>query len=232
MMKVWIPCLLLLLGIPSLKADRDITVVSDLSLQGRKFPITDKNHPQYYQPLIGGFHFYGDPIPGLKPIPTIAVVKAVARELAKENYLVMSIEHPKADILLDITWGVITPDSDTDSVKNQIERFNLVLGHTITSVMPPESFNRSQYLDAAFDERYFIVLTAYDADKYTKTKKRVALWQTKMSIPLSGIEFTDIIDRLVASGAPYFGKETASHPALTPITPQGKVEVGNPTVKP
>lgn len=231
-MKARILCLLLILGLPILKADRDITVVSDLSLEGRSFNPPTKNHPQYYQPLIGGFHFYGDPIPGLKPIPTITIVKAVAQQLAKANFLVISLEHPKADILLDISWGVITPVSDVDHVKNQIERYNLVLGHTITSVMPPESFNHSQYLDAAFDERYFVVLTAYDADKYTKTKKRVALWQTKMSVPLSGIEFTDIIDRLIASGGPYFGKETASHPSLTPITPEGKVDLGNPTVKP
>jgi hypothetical protein len=47
-----------------------------------------------------------------------------------------------------------------------------------------------------------------------------------------GIEFKDIFDRLVASRAPYFNKETVSHRALTLITPQGKIDVGNPTVKP
>jgi hypothetical protein len=125
---------------------------------------------------------------------------------------------------------------------------DLVLGHTLTSVMPVESSNREAYMEGVREGRFFVILTAFDPIAYAKAKqaneakgshKRVdlgpgsgiGLWQTKMSIRTAGVAFSDVLDKMVKAGSPAFGMETENHPQLIPIVPGGHVEVGTDVVK-
>lgn len=213
-------------------ADRDVTVIVDMTKDGRKLPVADPAHVQYYQPLIGGYKELGDPIPGLVRPSVHDVVHIVATELLKRGYHVIDGAHPKPDILLDISWGVLTPTEDDDNVHNKIERYNLVMGHTIANVMPVESYQRGVYLDAANDERYFIILSAYGPPASPQDKKRINLWQAKMSVPMGGVNFDQVMTKMVQAGAPSFGIETNGHPKIVDIVPDGQVSIGKLEVKP
>lgn len=258
-----------LLILPGLvRAAADVTVVVDLSPEGRKVAHPTPDHPSYYKPTMGTYQEMGGLVAGEKPPSVHAMVHVVATELAKQGYLV-ALSHPP-DLVIDISWGTINlagqgsmsangnigiglsaqgtgnigtnvdslglpaptgPLISGDDIHAQNQMLALVLGHTVTNVMSPESAGHSELLEAANDDRYFVVVTAYDFSAWESQHRRVVLWKAKMSVPKEGYFFDDILDSLVKAGGPSFGRETINHPRLEPLVPNGHVEIGTPTVK-
>ncbi len=56
----------------------------------------------------------------------------------------------------------------------------------------------------AEEERYFVILVAYDA-RALRDKKKVALWVTRMSLRASGVNFPIALDRMSSVGAFFHG---------------------------
>lgn len=114
---------------------------------------------------------------------------------------------------------------------NQDQMLGLVGGNTLNHMAA--DFQREDTLQAAEEDRYFISVTAFDYNVYASTRKKVVLWQAKISTPSQGIDkFSDVNAALVTAGAPSFGRETRL-PVVVHLhqTPDGKVEVGPLTVK-
>lgn len=79
------------------------------------------------------------------------------------------------------------------------------------------------------EERYFVIVIAYDARALREGRKR-RLWTTRASIRAAGINFAGALDRLSATAAAYHGSpqtelllENSRH---RPRVRDGKVEVG------
>ena len=76
-------------------------------------------------------------------------------------------------------------------------------------------------------DRYFVVMMAYDFQKLWKDKKKKLLWVTRISIRQRGNEFGKVLPSMVQYASDYFGRD--SHGLLRREIREGRVEVGEPT---
>lgn len=207
-------------------AQADVTVVVDMSPEGREVGHPSSQAPAYYLPVMRGYQDYG---PAQKELylPTAHdIVHAVAPELAKEGYLATG-DPAQASLIIDISWGRIGP-TDIPSDYNQHLRYALSLGKTAFNVMTPESFGHDEFMEATEEERYFIIVTAYDLRAWERRHEHVILWKAKMGIPISGVLFPDVVSALAKAGGLHFGRETVNHPSLVadPTLPDGHIDIG------
>ena len=80
------------------------------------------------------------------------------------------------------------------------------------------------------EERYFIILVAYDGAALREGKKR-QVWTTRMSIRNSGVNFPTAVDRMSNAGALYHGKRLNGVALEVPVTERkAKVEIGESRV--
>jgi hypothetical protein len=113
---------------------------------------------------------------------------------------------------------------------NASQMLGLVAGHTLdNNDISPRA---EPLIERAMVNRYFAMLSAYDFNAFKKSGKKVLLWQAKMSTPSDRVvEFANILSALVTAGGPHFGRETSWPEAvLFPVTPDGKVIIGEPQV--
>lgn len=242
---------LVVLGFPlALLADnRPVTVVTDMTQQGRRGPKPSSGHPLYYAPHMRGYQEIGSKVAGEKQPDAHAMAHVVAEELAHEGYFVADAHHTP-DLFLSIAWGRISPSSDVvDQGVNQVDDFGtdgtaglpddrvstlemaIVLGHTAVNLMALETPGHRQFMEMVNESRYYIIVSAFDAKAYQQTHKKQLLWTTKMSVPTGADYFPELVAGMVKAGGPAFGKETNNHPAVISIIPEGTVHVGTPTVK-
>jgi hypothetical protein len=74
------------------------------------------------------------------------------------------------------------------------------------------------------EDRYFVVLMAFDYQKLVKDKKQKFLWEVRFSIREHGTAFDSRLAGMAAQAAEYFGRDSGGlkHVDL----PEGKVEIG------
>lgn len=87
------------------------------------------------------------------------------------------------------------------------------------------------YNDLASDveeDRYFVILAAYDFRRAWKQKQLKLLWVTRVSIRAHGNRFDQDVEAMVRSASHYFGQTSPG--LLRQRVPEGKVEVGEPKV--
>jgi hypothetical protein len=74
------------------------------------------------------------------------------------------------------------------------------------------------------EDRYFVVLTAFDYQKLVKEKKSKFLWEVRFSIREHSNQFDRRLAAMIALASDYFGRDSAGlqHVAV----PEGKVEIG------
>jgi hypothetical protein len=80
------------------------------------------------------------------------------------------------------------------------------------------------------EERYFVILMAYDYRAMTKGAKPRLLWTTRISIRSPGNSFTAALPAMSRVAADYFGRDIDGLKIEKPGAPEGKVEVGVPKV--
>ncbi|HVS54086.1 MAG TPA: hypothetical protein VHD62_17150 [Opitutaceae bacterium] len=92
------------------------------------------------------------------------------------------------------------------------------------------SDDMARMVDELFSSSYFVVATAYDYAELAKGH-RVVLWRTKMTVNSLGVDMKESLPPLVASAAPYLGRETVDPVVISKrIDRTGNVEIGTPTV--
>lgn len=75
------------------------------------------------------------------------------------------------------------------------------------------------------EERYFIILEAYDGPRLRDGKK-YRVWHSRLSIRAAGVNFRIALDRMSAAGAQSFGTRSEGLTFEYPTARQGTVEVG------
>jgi hypothetical protein len=217
----------------------EVNVNVTLSDAGRKLTPPTRAQPAYYYPVVAGWQEKGAVVAGEKPPPRLTVVHELAKALAGQGYLVVDAKTPPPTLLLVLHWGYMNPQIDDLSTDpgspqkiffNEKQMVGLVGGGTLGNL--DLSFERESVMQGAEDDRYFIIVSAYDFADAMK-KKKTLLWQARMSTPSAGLTMADVIVPLVKNGAPLFGRETLRPKwVTTPVGPEGKVEVGTPSVVP
>jgi hypothetical protein len=87
-------------------------------------------------------------------------------------------------------------------------------------------------IDELFSSSFFVIASAYDYDALAKGQRRL-LWRTKMTVNSLGVNMVESIPPLIASAAPFLGRETPDPVVVTKrITRGGDVQIGTPVVVP
>jgi hypothetical protein len=87
----------------------------------------------------------------------------------------------------------------------------------------------SEEMSMRFDlaqERYFVVLMAYDNQLRLREKKSKILWVTRLSVRSVGNDFTEALANLTSVGSDVFGKQVDSLLMVDPAAPRGTVTLG------
>jgi hypothetical protein len=100
----------------------------------------------------------------------------------------------------------------------------LIAGQKAGDLYP--NFDR-EIIDATYEDRYFVLIAAYDLKEYEEHKQKKLLWVTRMSTPMSKTTLEDVAPMLIAQGGPLFGRESGHPRALVvPEAKKGSVETG------
>lgn len=86
-------------------------------------------------------------------------------------------------------------------------------------------FRQRDLLDEIEENRYFVVLMAYDFQLLTKEKKHKLLWETRFSIREHRHDFSQQLAGMAESASKYFGQDT--HGILRKPLPEGHVTLGD-----
>ena len=89
-------------------------------------------------------------------------------------------------------------------------------------------FRERDLIDEIEDNRYFVVLMAYDFPLMWKQKKHKLLWETRYSIRQWHNDFDKQLLAMTEYASQYFGQDTKG--LIRKPIPEGKVEVGEPKV--
>jgi hypothetical protein len=217
--------------------DTDVNVVVDMTEAGRKITPPTKGSPAFYYPVLAGYRESGSLVAGEESPPPTPVAKLLAKALAAQHYFVVGTKTPPPSIILVFHWGYMNPQiddiGDTENPQqlfwNQREMLALVAGNTLGNV-GPFGFQRDDILQASREDRYFVIVSAYDFEA-AKTKKKILLWQAKMSTPSNRVSLAEVISSMITAGGPRFGRETKLPESVTaPLAKEGTVEIGTPTV--
>ena len=170
-----------------------------------------------------------------------ANAKASSRPGETSPATVRALSPPPA-LLLVFSWGSLRPeklDAGADftfnappSVLNQNQMIGLTAGKNFDSIV--DFGTRTEEIwDGVQDDRFYVMVSAYDFEAYNQKHKKVLLWVTKMSLPAADVTMAEVLPALIKVGGPLFGRETIGPKVVdVPNVREGRVEVGTPTVVP
>jgi hypothetical protein len=93
------------------------------------------------------------------------------------------------------------------------------------------STEMARLVDELFSSSYFVTASAYDYAELAKGRRRL-LWRTKMTVNSLGVGMGESVPSLIASAAPYFGREMSDPIVISKrISREGQVDIGTATVQ-
>ncbi len=232
----------------------DYTVISERTDAGRKLSPVSPDMPAYYVAFSAGFRQIGDTYYGEKTLTPDSVERLLAKSLKTNGYLPSDGPAHPPSLLIIYSWGSHNRETLTES-PTEIEgsmldaaalvggdRFAQRMGKMIqeTDEMsgPPElvSFANPIHLFSlsgpkhdfmltqALGDLYFVVASAYDYQS-AASNQRILLWRSRMTVSSAGVNQERTLPALIASAAPYFGRDMAE-PEVFMQRREGHVEVG------
>lgn len=188
-----------------------VIVVGDVTAEGQKLELPSAGHPTYYFPVVVGDREMGASVAGEKMPVKNEVLHTLAMALAKQHYLVMDAAHPPEQLMI-FWWGSMNPEiqgfgsgDPTEQVFfNEREMLALVGAYKAGRLA---TRNQEELRTAARDDRYFVILMAFDYAAARQRQKKL-LWMAKMSTAAVGTDLPSVIPALAASGRPAFGRDT------------------------
>jgi hypothetical protein len=223
-----------------------MVVAAERTDQAAKPALPTPDHPAYYVAYDAGYIEAGDPVGGEEPAPAAAVAQALRGTLASQNYLPASAP----SLLIVYHWGVIRPDShqirDTFNIQpnlkarialvatsrqaGEIENFLLErrMGRISPAFRVPNFLPGPErdLLDLAQDDRYFVIVSAYDYAALTRRETKL-LWRLKVSTRSPGESMAEALPALLSGGAPYLGRNLNDTQTLkAPLFPAALAATG------
>jgi hypothetical protein len=221
----------------------DMTVFTEMTADGRKLPRPTADKPVYYVAQPEGFQEEGMSIAGDVPPPPAHMDYFVRRALASSHYRSVPSPEVRPTLLIKYRWGTNNSVQGAESEDFQkffegdtIDRARMVGGRKLVQEIRRRSDHGSSFLDdddtfrylqdQATNSCYFVVLLAFDYEAMMQGERRL-YWRTNMTVGTEGVSLRETLPPLIASAAPFFGRETAE-PAITTraLRGRGKVEVG------
>jgi hypothetical protein len=209
------------------KIPADVLVVADAaSTEAAENLRPEPGRPIYYIILGGVAADLGSPWAGDHPPDPQLVRTEVIKTLATQGYIETKVGGPVPQIVLVLSWGQAnlaldeftsseddpTASADQPAVTdvtttvayNAREMGNLIgLGKANRKQLSGSEVE--QLNDAYRSDRYYIMVAALDAQALRK-KVRKFVWRTRMSIDAHREDFTQNLQAMLSSAAPYFGR--------------------------
>jgi hypothetical protein len=174
---------------------------------------------------------------------TFAEVAGVVEQALSPRHYIPTPDPKKAALLIVVFWGRTTGTNSFSGVtdgaaRDLINRQNAVLlGFDAEGHLFDSGFNdttnmmanirrqvHSATLDAVEDDRYIVILEAFDFQKIWKQKVAVRLWETRFSLSQRHNDFRSDLPRMAQAAEHFFG--TDSHGIAYQSVPEGQVEIG------
>jgi len=226
-----------------------VNVNVTLTEEGKKIDRPTLERPAYYRTLVIGYREEGKVDAGEKPPAVDKVVSLLSKALVQEGYVESkSGKTPSPSLLLCYHWGTANPNITRvegidpqsgkvvklDTFLNQDNMIALVSGGRGKLPTEPLDVNDKNAQQEATEERYFVIVTAYDYHTAVVEKKKKLLWIARISAPsVKAASLEAGLPSLIDTAAPFFGREAMPPQHLSvPVMREGKVDVGTPTVRP
>ena len=131
----------------------------------------------------------------------------------------------------EVTTAVAAVQAENRIRENVDQRNAMMLGYDSWWGATSDAQNGSaleirkqDMLNELEENRYFVVLMAYDFQLMWKQKKPKLLWETRFSVSEHHNEFDKQLEAMAAFASKYFGQD--SHGLRHDLVPEGHVEVG------
>jgi hypothetical protein len=235
----------------------EMTVITEMTAEGRKLPPVTPAHPAYYDAEPTGDLQMGGVVAHEQTMPPDAVAPLLVHGLAVNGYQPAQRPAHPPSLLIFYLWGThnaLDPDiakiAPYQLMRNVLDRAMLVGGKEFADEVaqviqesqdsplgpPPVQLfimrkkDNERLLNQALGDVFYVVASAYDYASVAKGKPTL-LWRTRMTVGSQGVWMKNAIPAVVATAGPYFGKEmTESVVVHQKVIPQGKVDVGQPRV--
>jgi len=230
-----------------LNPEFNMTVVTEMTDYGRMMRPVSPEQPMYYVAQAGGFRQLGETVGGEKSPAAADLERTLKKSLAANGYLPVAEEGQRPTLVLIYTWGSHDAvDRETARMFPELarryilERSMLIGGRSFTTGLGRtmefgesilDRTQKQEYLTyQAANDCYFVIASAYDYAALARGERKL-LWRTKMTVNAQGLSMTESLPPLIATAAPFLGRETAEPEIISKrIFRKGHVEIGIPTV--
>jgi hypothetical protein len=168
------------------------------------------------------------------------VIKTLAIPLARQNY-VPATDAKHTDLLILVYWG--STNGSNSSMLTMYDKWNVwspaldsqdvlnarLLGYT-SKLQQAYDLSYMSFAQDIFQEirenRYFVVMQAFDFPVLWKEHKQKLLWETRFSISEQGNAFDEQLAGMAQRASQFFGNGNGK--LVRRAFPKGRVEVGVP----
>ncbi len=222
------------------------TIITEVTKEGKKLPVTSREQPAYFVAHSGGYREMGD-FYGQPTLPA-ETVEAVLVRVPRGQWLPAGRcrSSPLAPDHLQL--GRAQPAAERGRVadrseRNALESAALVGGDQMVQIIKREwesehltgfadpinlyrlsSSTHDFMLNQVNDSMYFVIASAYSYPDLL-AKRRVLLWRSRMTVASAGVGQAQSLPVLIMNAAPYFGREM-DEPVVTHRRQEGRVDIG------
>ena len=232
-----------------------LTVMTDMTEEGRARPVPSAQAPTYYAIVDGGQVEEGDPVAGDAWPTASELARVLGSSLAQGGYLPAAPGHPPT-VMVHYRWGILNrrepvsgasavggnaelPDSDDRvQMKNFVARAMFVGGEKFTrdllhaikthslDAFRARDWQTDDLVSLVFCNLYVILASGYDYEALQRGEKKL-LWKTRIATDSHGLVLRETLPALVRNAGVYIGHETASVMLRRRLL-TGRVDMGEP----
>lgn len=122
---------------------------------------------------------------------------------------------------------LVVEDLDVIAVLRGTFPLDAILNGASSALPVWTRIERGEYLNQQIaHDLYFVEASAYDYNPFAQGGRKL-IWRTTMTVGARGVAMTETLSPLIASAAPYFGREM-TEPELTSrqVSRAGRIEIG------
>ena len=201
--------------------------------------------PVYYVVVGSAERTLGAATAGEPQPDKAALQREVERALASQGFLRTQVGGAIPSLALIVTWGsanlVVDDLTETDPATGETSTSSVVYNRREIAQLIGADKARRRILssseadainDAGRQDRLYLFIGAFDALALAKKQKKL-LWRTAMSIESRRTSLPEALPLMLASAAPWFGRDTAMPVFVDDAARrQAEVHVGTPIVVP
>jgi hypothetical protein len=187
----------------------EVLICSYVTAAGSKVASPTSDHPLFCSLIAERARDWSGAPGECEPLMPETVQRLVRRGLGVNSYLVENPEN-RANLIVVYHWGWIKPVLSDDKTReeifhNRVEMLGILNGRAFDYL---SATDRTAVSLAIRDERFFAIVSAYDADDWTKNQNRSLLWRTHMSVPSDHVTSKNAAPILLSAGGSLFGRDT------------------------